>query len=83
MGATRAAVGAERTHVVDRPTMGGEDFAFYGQHVPACFGFIGVGRPGPEPSPGLHQPDFDFNDEVIATGVELFCRLALGPTLPA
>jgi metal-dependent amidase/aminoacylase/carboxypeptidase family protein len=25
----------------------------------------------------LHQPAFDFNDDAIATGVELFCRLAL------
>jgi metal-dependent amidase/aminoacylase/carboxypeptidase family protein len=27
--------------------------------------------------PSLHHPRFDFNDAVIATGVELFCQLAL------
>jgi hypothetical protein len=27
--------------------------------------------------PDLHQPDFDFNDDAITTGVEMFCRLAL------
>jgi hypothetical protein len=27
--------------------------------------------------PDLHQPDFNFNDDSIATGVEMFCRLAL------
>ncbi|HEX2746549.1 MAG TPA: hypothetical protein VHM91_01010 [Verrucomicrobiales bacterium] len=26
---------------------------------------------------GLHTPTFDFTDEAIATGVELFVRLAL------
>jgi metal-dependent amidase/aminoacylase/carboxypeptidase family protein len=29
--------------------------------------------------PALHHPAFDFNDDAIATGVELFCRLALDP----
>jgi len=27
--------------------------------------------------PQLHQATFDFNDDAITTGVEMFCRLAL------
>lgn len=69
--------GAQRTRVVERPVMGGEDFAFYGQHVPACFWVLGLIRPGQESFPVLHAPDFDFNDDALETGVEMFCRLAL------
>ncbi len=67
------------------PTMGGEDFSFYGKHVPAVFFFLGLRPHGVNASgadagayPSLHQPKFDFNDEAIPLGVELFCRLAMG-----
>ncbi len=72
----RGAFGEQRTSVVARPTMGAEDFAFYGDAVPACFYFLGL-EPKDGVSPQLHQPDFDFNDDALATGVELMVRLAL------
>jgi metal-dependent amidase/aminoacylase/carboxypeptidase family protein len=34
-------------------------------------------RDGKTAMPGLHHSSFDFNDDAIAVGVELFCRLAL------
>lgn len=57
--------------------MGGEDFAYYGRHVPACFFFLGLRPRGAARFPALHQPDFDFNDDAIPIGVELMCGLAL------
>jgi metal-dependent amidase/aminoacylase/carboxypeptidase family protein len=63
---------------VEQPTMGGEDFAYYGQHIPACFFFLGLKPPGADRFPALHQPDFDFNDDAIALGVEMLCRAAVG-----
>jgi metal-dependent amidase/aminoacylase/carboxypeptidase family protein len=62
---------------LDSPTMASEDFAFYGHRVPACFVFLGLEPPGRPGRPGLHMPGFDFNDDAIRTGVEIFCRLAL------
>ncbi len=59
-----------------QPVMGGEDFAFYGQKVPSAMFVLGL-RPGEAPIPGLHHPQFNFNDDAIATGVEAFCRVAL------
>jgi amidohydrolase len=59
------------------PVMGGEDFAFYCQEVPSCFFVLGLIPPGKKNVPDLHQPTFDFNDDAIAIGVEMFCRLAL------
>lgn len=72
-----AALGPERTRRVEHPVMGGEDFAFYGQKVPACFWVLGLIPPGADEFPVLHAPNFDFNDDALATGVEMFCRLAL------
>lgn len=72
-----AALGRERVARVEHPTMGGEDFSFYGRHVPACFGVLGVRPPGASQCPRLHQPEYDFNDNAIALGVEMLCRMAL------
>ncbi len=59
------------------PFLGGEDFAYYGAHVPACFFVLGS-CPAGETSPALlHQSHFDFNDAAIPLGVEMFARLAL------
>ena len=58
--------------------MGGEDFSFYGEVVPACFFFLGLLPQGTDSMPSLHNARFDFNDEAISTGIEVFCRLALG-----
>ncbi len=76
--AASEALGAECVNPIKLPVMGGEDFSFYGEHVPACFFFLGLLAPGETQMPALHNPRFDFNDEAIATGIEVFCSLALG-----
>jgi amidohydrolase len=63
--------------VVPEPSMGGEDFAYYGLEVPACFYLIGLNESETEPYPGLHTPTFDFNDKAIGIGMEMMCLLAL------
>jgi amidohydrolase len=72
------ALGDHRVIEVEQPVMGGEDFTFYGKVVPACFFVLGLIPDGGSIAE-LHQPTFDFNDDAIATGVEMFCRLALRP----
>ena len=85
-GATRrfqriatAAFGAGRVIEKPTPSMGGEDFSYYGQRVPACFFLLGLRPKGQESYPGLHTPRFDFNDEAIPTAIEAFVRLATEP----
>lgn len=58
------------------PVMGGEDFSFYGHHVPACFFWLGLLPPGTTQMPNLHHPKFDFNDEAIEFGIEAMVTLA-------
>ena len=73
----RDAVGPEQVRRLDHSSLGGEDFAYYGHHVPTCFYLLGLKPDGVEHVPQLHQPDFDFNDDAIPLGVEMMCRLAL------
>ncbi len=66
-------VGEEHVVAPD-PTMGGEDMAFYLEKTKGCFIFLGTGRPECAP---LHNSTFDFDEQVLLTGVELFSELAL------
>lgn len=72
----RSSLGEER--VIDLPTgfMGGEDFAYYGAECPACFFIVGLNPSATERYPGLHTPNFDFNDDALHTGTGLFVALA-------
>ncbi|HVZ93502.1 MAG TPA: M20 family metallopeptidase [Phycisphaerales bacterium] len=67
----------ERIVVTHEPTMGGEDFSYYGAHAKASYFFLGLRPSGREKYPGLHTPGFDFNDEAMPLGVELMVRLAV------
>ena len=66
-------VGADRVVVPDQ-TMGGEDMSFFLQRAPGCYYCIGVGREGAAP---LHNPKFDFKEDLMMLGVETHCRVAL------
>jgi len=72
----RATLGAANVETIEQATMGGEDFSFYGHHVPACFYLLGLLPAGATSAPTLHQPDFDFNDDAIPVGVRMMCALA-------
>ena len=50
--------------------MGAEDFAYMLQKRPGAYLFIGQGD-----SAGLHQPTYDFNDEIAPVGASFFARL--------
>jgi amidohydrolase len=66
-------VGADRV-VEPELTMGGEDMSFFLKQVPGCYYCIGVGREGAAP---LHNPKFDFQEDLMLLGVETHCRVAL------
>jgi len=56
------------------PTMGGEDFSFMLQAKPGAYVFLGQG--GPQGGCFLHNPGYDFNDEVIPLGATYLAALA-------
>ena len=55
------------------PTMGGEDMSYFLEKTKGCFFFLGTGRDGDTP---IHNPEFDFNEDILPLGVETFCRIA-------
>ena len=55
------------------PSMGAEDFAYMLREKPGCYVWLGNG-----PGTGgctLHNPHYDFNDEILAPGIAYWTRL--------
>ena len=55
------------------PSMGSEDFAFMLQEKPGCYSWIGNGSS--ENSCLLHNPHYDFNDELLPIGAAYWVTL--------
>ena len=57
------------------PMNASEDFAFMLQARPGCYFLLGNGEKGGKGSCMVHNPGYDFNDDIISTGATLFARL--------
>jgi len=55
-------------------TMGGEDMSFFLQEVPGCYFFLGSANADKNLAYPHHHPRFDFDESVLAMGVEIFVR---------
>jgi len=66
--------GKGNVHTDAEPTMGGEDFSYMLQARPGAYVFLGQGG-GPH-NCFLHNPGYDFNDEVIPLGSGYLAALA-------
>ena len=67
-------VGPDRVIRTAAPSMGAEDFAFMLQRRPGCYVWLGQGG-GPD-SCMIHNPRYDFNDEILAVGASYWALLA-------
>ena len=65
--------GAGNVITEHEPTMGGEDFSYMLQARPGAYVFLGQG--GASGGCMLHNPNFDFNDEVIPLGAGYLAAL--------
>jgi amidohydrolase len=57
--------------------LAGEDFAFYSQHVDACFYRLGTRNESRNITSGVHTPTFDIDEEAIKTGMGLMAYLTI------
>jgi metal-dependent amidase/aminoacylase/carboxypeptidase family protein len=55
---------------------GGEDFAWYLEHVPGAMARLGVWS-GNGPMRDIHQPTFDLDERALPFGVRVLTRAAL------
>jgi hippurate hydrolase len=65
--------GAGNVFTEHEPTMGGEDFSYMLQARPGAYVFLGQG--GAAGGCFLHNPNYDFNDEVIPLGAGYLAAL--------
>ena len=59
--------------VLVEPAMAAEDFAEYQREVPGVFCWLGI--QGGKGGAALHNTSFDFDEDALLTGVELFRRI--------
>lgn len=65
-------VGAQRVDPNCEGILAAEDFAFFLERIPGAYAFIGNGSSDP-----VHNPGYDFNDDIIGAGAKFLAALAL------
>jgi amidohydrolase len=68
-----SAVGQENVVVSER-TMGGEDMTFFLREVPGCYFFLGSSNKEKGLDQPHHSPQFNFDEDAMPIGVEIFAR---------
>lgn len=71
--AATAITGETGVNTTPIPSMGSEDFAFMLQEKPGCYLWIGNGSSAN--SCLLHNPHYDFNDEILPIGAAYWVKL--------
>ena len=70
-GIATAVVGSDQVNTDVTPVMGSEDFAFMLQEKPGCYVLVGGG----EDRASVHNPHYDFNDEILPIGASYWAHL--------
>ena len=70
-------LGCDAVRQNELPSMAAEDFAYMLQVKPGCYVWLGNGLPGSARHGGcaLHNPHYDFNDDILRLGVAYWVRL--------
>lgn len=76
--AVKAAIkvlGSDKVNGNAPPFTGSEDFGLFLEKIPGCFVFLGTGREDEKNFAPLHNPFFDYNDDMLEAGAEFFAEL--------
>ncbi len=68
-------MGKEKVETIAK-RMGGEDFSFYSQEIPACFYRLGVGNITRGITSNVHTPTFNIDERAIEIGMGVMAYLA-------
>ena len=69
-------LGHEKVAEIQQASMGGEDFAFYSNNLPAAFVRLGSAGPNTGSLP-LHNSGFDIDETVLPLGAKIMSAIAL------
>lgn len=71
-------LGPENVHRIPAPGMGGEDFSYFAEKVPAIYFRLGGGNPAKGCTYPGHHPQYNFDDEAaIPVGIAVLSAAAL------
>ncbi|WP_116474730.1 amidohydrolase [Zobellella maritima] len=68
-------VGESKVNENFKPYCISEDFAFMQREVPSCYILVGNGLTGKKGGVPLHQPNYDFNDDLLQVGTNFWVNL--------
>ena len=71
----REVLGPDKLSANVAASMGGEDFAYYAERIPAAFWRLGVRKGDPAKQPTLHQSTYDYPDEAIPIAIRMHCGI--------
>lgn len=70
-------LGEENVVIKPEPSMGGEDFSFFGDCAPGAFFHLGCVPEEEMPAPPLHSKDFHIDEDCLTIGTLMHCALVL------
>lgn len=79
MDTAKELFGDDSVIVREEPIMAGEDFAFYQQHFPGTFFFLGSGKEETGSTYSWHHPRYNIDEECFKTGAALMASLVFQP----
>jgi hippurate hydrolase len=80
-GVAAKVVGEAKVMLGAEPLMGSEDFAYMLQARPGCYVWLGNGMEGGPGGCSVHNPHYDFNDDIAVIGASYWATL-VESTLP-
>jgi amidohydrolase len=80
-GVAAQVVGEPNVKLGAPPLMGSEDFAYMLEAKPGCYIWLGNGMEGGPGGCSVHNPHYDFNDEISVLGASYWAKL-VETTLP-
>ncbi len=75
-GAAATVVGEENVRRDLDPIMGSEDFGWMLKAKPGCYVWLGNGVDGEQGGCMVHNPNYDFNDDILTIGASYWATLA-------
>ncbi len=77
MASARALLGEDAVRWLSRPELGGEDFAYFAQALPALFFRLGVGNVDKGIVHPMHNSKFDLDEDALPIGAAVLAKIAV------
>lgn len=73
--AAKGILGEDKVYFIEHDHLGGENFSEFSSRVPAVYLFVGIRPKEKERIPGLHSPEYQFDDHALKGAAGVFAAL--------